>query len=209
MDVILKLLRESLPEAIGGLITLAIVNAIGWLWAKRSKLPEELPSEPATQPQPQVEPAAKPARKSTWPIFSLGILGILVVYISFKFAGGLVGWGSLLILLGVLVTLSPLKYRRFLIAQCLVLINGLFAGTQIYSILATNEVVVASIESNYFLNLFLGGPLDKALLAAIFGLALGGLSVILPLLAVMYISSELLLAMRNFSTCAINLRQRN
>ena len=191
MDLIWSLLRESLPEAIGGLIALAIANAIGWLWAKRSHPSEEPSQEPITESQPRVKLPIKTIRKLIGPLF---ILGIFATYISFKLVGAVAGWGSLLILLGILVASSPLKYRRILIVLCLVLINALFVGTRIYSILVTNEVIIGSIESTH-LRLFLEGPIDKALFATVFGLALGGILVIIPLSIFSLIGSEAILAL--------------
>ena len=193
MDLILSLLRESLPETIGELIALAITNAIGWLWAKRSHPLEESAQEPPTELQPRVVlPTIKAIRKLIGPLF---ILGIFAAYMSFKLVGAVVGWGLLLILLSILVASSPLKYRRFLIVLCLVSINALFIGTQIYSILVTNnEVIIGSIKSTR-LRLFLEEPIDKALFATVLGLVLGGVLVIIPLGIFSLIGSEAILAL--------------
>jgi len=120
---------------------------------------------------------------------------LFIMALSFK-----VHWiaGYVLLITGLLFLIlylpSP-KWRRLLITLYLFFFITLLISTGLQMFLATNRTVARLVEENEIVNFFIGGLAEQIILSTLVGLITGALVVGVPLLAVMLVSSEYILAL--------------
>jgi regulator of protease activity HflC (stomatin/prohibitin superfamily) len=120
---------------------------------------------------------------------------LFIIALSFK-----VHWivGYVLLITGLLFLIlylpSP-KWRRLLITLYLFFFITLLTSTGLQMFLATNRTVARLVEENKIVNFLIGGLTEQIILSTLIGLVTGVLVVGMPLLAVMLVSSEYILAL--------------
>lgn len=120
---------------------------------------------------------------------------LVIIALSFK-----IHWiaGYVLLITGLLFLIfylpSP-QWRRLLIILYLFFVTALLTGTGLQMFLATNKTVARLIEENKVVNFLIGGLAEQVILSTVVGLITGASVVGGPLLAVMLISSEYILAL--------------
>jgi regulator of protease activity HflC (stomatin/prohibitin superfamily) len=132
------------------------------------------------------------------PLVAKLALGVLVVILFFKIGGWNAGCAALLIVSALGIALAPAAFRRFLILIYLILAVALISGTIIQSRLST-DAVQALVESNSVVRFLVAGEAEQIAASVFLGLLFGLLIVGIPLLAVMWASSEFVLALHGSS----------
>ncbi len=126
-------------------------------------------------------------------VVALVLLGI--VALSFK-VHWIAGYGLLITsLLFLIFYLPPPKWRRLLITFYLFFVITLLTSTGLQMFLASNRTVGRLVAENKMVNFLLGGLTEQIILSTVIGLIMGASVVGLPLLAVMLVSSEYILAL--------------
>lgn len=120
---------------------------------------------------------------------------LIVIALSFK-----VHWiaGYVVLITGLLFLIFYLpapKWRRFLITFYLFFVITLLTSTGLQMFLAANKTVARLIEENKIVGFLIGGLAEQIVLSTLIGLITGASVVGVPLLAVMLVSSEYILAL--------------
>jgi len=87
------------------------------------------------------------------------------------------------------------QWRRLLLTFYLFFVITLLTGTGIQMFLATNKTVTRLVVENRVVNFLIGGLTEQIILSTVLGLITGVSVVSVPLLAVMLVSSEYILAL--------------
>jgi hypothetical protein len=130
---------------------------------------------------------------------AVALVLLVIIALSFK-----VHWiaGYVLLITGLLFLIfylpSP-KWRRLGITFYLFFVITLLTGTGLQMFLAANKTVARLVEESQVVNFFIGGLAEQIILSMVIGLITGASVVGVPLLAVMLISSEYILALHEVS----------
>jgi len=126
-------------------------------------------------------------------VVALVLLGI--VALSFK-VHWIAGYGLLITSLLFLIFYLPTpKWRRLLLTFYLFFVITLLTGTGLQMFLASDKTVGRLVAENKVVNFLVGGLTEQIILSTVIGLITGASVVGLPLLVVMLVSSEYILAL--------------